>query len=54
MALQRDVVPVVMGGADYAALAPPNSYINALDYDSPQLLADALRLIAGNRELYNR
>ena len=54
MALQRNVVPVVFGGADYASLAPPHSYINALDFDSPEKLAEALILVASDRKLYNR
>ena len=32
--LGEDVVPVVLGGADYAALAPPHSYIDIQQFSS--------------------
>ena len=35
--MERNIVPVVLGGADYAAIAPPHSYINALDYTPHEL-----------------
>ena len=54
MALQLDVIPVVFGGADYRAIAPPRSFINALEFDSPKQLAEALAVIAADKELYNR
>ena len=41
--LHHDIIPVTFGGADYAALAPPHSYINALDFDSVADLAAYLR-----------
>ena len=42
----------VMGGADYREHAPPQSYINVLDYESPKDLADYLIHLANNREEY--
>ena len=30
------MVPVVMGGADYARVLPPGSYIDSRDFDSPK------------------
>ena len=51
-ALDYDLVPVVLGGADYNNLAPPNSFINVLDFENVQQLADYLILLDGNRELY--
>lgn len=36
--LSRGIVPVVMGGADYASIAPSHSYINALDYSPRELV----------------
>ncbi|XP_064479873.1 glycoprotein 3-alpha-L-fucosyltransferase A-like [Ornithodoros turicata] len=36
--LGYDVVPVVMGYANYSAFSPPGSYIDALSFDSPQQL----------------
>lgn len=41
-----------MGGADYTEHAPPQSYINVLDYESPKDLADYLIHLANNREEY--
>jgi len=50
--LERRVVPVVLGGADYAALAPPHSFIDASQY-SPRQLADYLRRLDADDRLYN-
>ena len=50
--LERHIVPVVYGGADYAAIAPPHSYIDASHY-SPEELAEHLHSIAANDTLYN-
>ncbi|CAL4165914.1 unnamed protein product, partial [Meganyctiphanes norvegica] len=52
--LGQDVVPVVMGGADYALIAPHHSYIDALDFTSPKDLADFLKNVASHPSLYNR
>ncbi|XP_071532908.1 alpha-(1,3)-fucosyltransferase C-like isoform X2 [Panulirus ornatus] len=52
--LQMDVVPVVLGGADYSSMAPPGSYINAADFHSPRLLAQYLMTVASNSTLYNK
>ena len=49
--INRNMVPVVLGGADYASIAPRHSYINALDY-SPHQLADYLKLLDTNDTLY--
>ena len=38
-ALQKPVVPVVMGGANYSCLAPPHSYIDATQRTPRQLAA---------------
>ena len=53
-ALSISVVPIVMGGADYAARAPPRSYINVLDYESPQELAEYLLHLASHEEEYQQ
>ena len=50
--LEQDVVPVVLGAADYRSIAPKHSYIDALDFDSPEKLAQYLYLLDGNDELY--
>ncbi|XP_057375425.1 alpha-(1,3)-fucosyltransferase C-like [Daphnia carinata] len=49
--MNRNIVPVVLGGADYAAIAPPHSYINALDY-TPHQLADYLNELDRNDTMY--
>lgn len=54
LALQLDVVPVVFGGGSYAAIAPPNSFINALDFPSPKELAKYLKMVAANSTVYNK
>ena len=41
-----------MGGANYSAIAPPHSYIDALLY-SPRELAEYLKLLASDDQLYN-
>ena len=50
--LELDVVPVVMGGANYSSLLPPGSYIDTADYASPRSLAEELLRLAANREEY--
>ena len=50
-AIARNVVPIVLGGADYASIAPNHSYINALDY-TPHKLAEYLKLLDRNDSLY--
>jgi len=54
-AYQNDVVPVVLGGHpyDYKAMAPPHSYIHVEDFDSPEDLANYLKVLDGNDTLYN-
>ncbi|CAL4065118.1 unnamed protein product, partial [Meganyctiphanes norvegica] len=52
--LGQGVIPVVMGGADYKAIAPPYSYIDALDFPSPKHLADYLNKVASSPDLYNK
>ena len=49
--MERNIVPVVLGGADYAAIAPQHSYINALDY-TPHELATYLTELDRNDTLY--
>ncbi|XP_068223121.1 alpha-(1,3)-fucosyltransferase C-like isoform X2 [Palaemon carinicauda] len=54
LALQLNVVPVVFGGGNYDAIAPPNSYINALNFPSPKVLAEYLKMVARNATIYNK
>jgi alpha-1,3-fucosyltransferase len=39
-----DMVPVVLGGGNYSAIAPPNSYIDASKFQSPKALAHHLKV----------
>lgn len=41
-ALEHGAIPVVYGWANYSKLAPPKSFINALDFKSVKALADYL------------
>ncbi len=52
---RNDVVPIVMGAPpeDYAKVAPPGSYIHVDDFESPEHLADYLKVLDKNDELYN-
>lgn len=50
--MARRIVPVVYGAADYARLAPPHSFINAMDFSSPRQLADYLLELDRNDTLY--
>ena len=40
--LDREMIPVVLGGADYNVVSPPHSNINVKDYKSPKELASFL------------
>ena len=41
-ALKMPIVPVAMGGANYTAFAPNNSFIDEFDFESPKELAHYL------------
>ena len=43
-----------MGGSDYTNKAPPNSYINVLDFETPKNLADYLIRLAKNETEYQQ
>lgn len=47
-----DIVPVVMGGANYSRLAPPGSYVDALQFDSPERLGEYLTNVATRQDWY--
>ncbi|KAF8794172.1 Fucosyltransferase C like protein [Argiope bruennichi] len=51
--LQYDIVPVVFGAANYEAIAPPNSYIDATQFPKPEDLAKHLHGVAKNQSWYN-
>lgn len=50
--LKYDVIPVTFNGADMSSVAPPNSYVNALDFDTPKELAKFLQKISEDDALY--
>ena len=52
--LELGLVPVVMGGADYKALAIPGSYINVMDFPSIKKLAEYLLFLDQNDDEYNK
>lgn len=52
--LLHDSVPVVMGGVDYTAFAPPHSFIDVNDFESPKELANYLLLLNASDFLYAR
>ena len=49
----ENIVPVVMGGADYSKLAIPGSYINVLDFKTVKDLAEYLHYLDKNITAYN-
>lgn len=51
--MNRDIVPIVFGAAAYSRIAPPHSYINAMDYE-PRQLADYLKVLDANHSLYSQ
>jgi len=51
-AFTLDIVPVVMGGAEYKKKAPPKSYIDVLDFESPKQLATFLLALDEDEEEY--
>ena len=52
--LLYEAVPVVMGGVDYTAFAPPHSFIDVNDFASPKQLANYLLLLNATDSLYAR
>ncbi|GIY18405.1 alpha-(1,3)-fucosyltransferase C [Caerostris extrusa] len=44
--LKYNMIPVVFGGGKYSKIAPPGSYIDALDFYSPKDLSDHLYSVA--------
>lgn len=50
--LEVGMVPVVYGGADYGAVAPPNSYIDVRDFKSHNELVEYLKKVGNDPEEY--
>lgn len=53
-AINSDILPVVMSKFNYSAFAPPMSFIDIKDYNSPQALAEHLLKLDENDSLYNK
>ena len=47
------MIPVVLGGANYSAIAPPHSYIDASDFPDPKSLAHYLKLVDSDDAKFN-
>ena len=52
--LKFDIVPVVLGGADYRHFAPPNSVINVDDFNDVSDLAKYLQFLVENPREYRK
>ena len=52
-AMSINIVPVVLGLANYSQLLPPHSYIDVRDFASPKHLVEYLKLLDANDSLYN-
>ena len=50
--LSYDVVPIALGGADYAQLLPRDSFIDVRDFRSPKHLATFLKQLMRDDEAY--
>ncbi|KAK2166397.1 hypothetical protein LSH36_39g00074 [Paralvinella palmiformis] len=50
--LQYDLIPIVMGGANYTKYLPPKSYIDVKDFQSPKHLAEYLIHLDNNPDDY--
>ena len=50
--LLLNVVPVVLGGANYREILPPKSYIDIKDFNSVKALADYLLMLNSNDVMY--
>lgn len=52
--LQLEIVPIVLGGANYTSLVPPFSYIDARDFKTARDLADFLKRLDADDGLYRQ
>ena len=51
--MNYDILPVVLGGANYSEIAPTKSYINTKDFSSPEELAGHLKYLVENQVAYH-
>ena len=47
-----ELVPIVFGGANYSEFAPPHSFIDIRQFETPKHLADYLIYLDGNQTAY--
>ena len=52
--LKYDIVPIVLGGADYKRFAPPHSVVNVADFSNVNELSKYLRLLKDNQSEYKK
>ena len=50
--MNHDILPIVLGGANYSQIAPPKSYIDAKDFLNPKELATFLKFLLKNNIFY--
>ena len=53
-ALKHDIVPVVLGGADYKSIFPPQSFISMMDFRNMSSLAQLLIKLDQDDNLYSQ
>ena len=51
--LDGEIIPIVLGNAEYDKYLPKHSYINIKDFSSPKKLATYLKLLDRDEKLYN-
>jgi len=53
--MKYDIIPVVLAGdiRDYKFYLPSSGYINALDFETPKLLAEFLAALGSDKSRYN-
>ena len=51
--LQLNTIPLLLGGANYTKLLPPNSFINVGDFNNPEHLAEYLYTLLRNQTLFD-
>jgi alpha-1,3-fucosyltransferase len=50
--LNYKIIPIVLGGSNYAEMMPKKSYINVRDYESAEQLANYLKYLDQNETAY--
>jgi hypothetical protein len=48
-----DSIPVVLGAGDYSYYIPKSGYINTMDFETPESLANYLHYLSNNKTAYN-